>query len=290
MIKISNIILEIKNIPTISPEMVSDLYSKLYHTNSDLGYKVYEIAYRHGVNVHGDSLFLNDFPNNKLKEFYNELKDLESPDLQEELAGQFEFEYSENGNQFEFGLRDNHEEEFAAESIAILNDKDLHIESFGTNPKYRKQGLGSKLMNEIINFAKARKIIKITLDVRSGNKNAINLYKKFGFNSINKKRGETLDKMELILSISEIKAVPHINLEEVLKLIKLIIQTLVDQDDFSNNEWLEIMRKYKINEGKTSQNLERLKLDGTLKHFYKEIQEFYKSIKDRGPIREIKNK
>lgn len=152
-----------------------------------------------------------------------------------ESSDQFEFEYSETGNQFEFGLRDNYEEEFAAESIGILNDKDLHIESFGTNPKYRKQGLGSRLMNKIIDFAKTRKMVKIALDVRSSNKAAVNLYKKFGFNSIDKRRGDTLDKMELVLGISEIKSMEKITPEMVSSIYDELLELPeVDVDEILN--------------------------------------------------------
>lgn len=50
--------------------------------------------------------------------------------------------------------------------------------------KYWGQGIGSLLMKELIEYAKENGIEIINLDVRSDNKNAIHLYKKFGFKHI----------------------------------------------------------------------------------------------------------
>lgn len=50
---------------------------------------------------------------------------------------------------------------------------------------YWKSGIGTVVMEELINFAKRHdKIKNISLGVKSSNKNAIKLYEKFGFNKI----------------------------------------------------------------------------------------------------------
>ncbi|MGC8992263.1 MAG: GNAT family N-acetyltransferase, partial [Thermoplasmata archaeon] len=46
---------------------------------------------------------------------------------------------------------------------------------------FRHEGIGSALMEESIKWAKEQNIEKITLEVFSTNTNAIELYKKFGF-------------------------------------------------------------------------------------------------------------
>ena len=47
---------------------------------------------------------------------------------------------------------------------------------------YWSDGIGSMIMKELINFAKQCKVTKtVTLAVNAENKNAIKLYKKFGF-------------------------------------------------------------------------------------------------------------
>ena len=47
---------------------------------------------------------------------------------------------------------------------------------------YKRQGIGSTLMQELIFFAKNHKLIRnISLGVRASNHTAISLYEKFGF-------------------------------------------------------------------------------------------------------------
>ncbi len=49
------------------------------------------------------------------------------------------------------------------------------------HPDYQKQKLGSKLLEEVLKDAKAKKIRTLTLEVRASNEKAINFYEKFGF-------------------------------------------------------------------------------------------------------------
>lgn len=68
-------LIEIINSPGLTPKMVEDLYTKLYH--SGLGDEAYKIAYTHNANVYGDSLFISDFSQEQLKSLYSELLKLE---------------------------------------------------------------------------------------------------------------------------------------------------------------------------------------------------------------------
>lgn len=52
------------------------------------------------------------------------------------------------------------------------------------NPMFRKMGLGTILLNEMIKDCKANRVRNITLEVRENNLNAINLYEKVGFKKI----------------------------------------------------------------------------------------------------------
>ncbi|MCD8090243.1 MAG: ribosomal protein S18-alanine N-acetyltransferase [Clostridiales bacterium] len=56
-----------------------------------------------------------------------------------------------------------------------------HITNIAITPEEQGKGLGRRLMNEIINLAKEKKMIGITLEVRSSNQKAINLYESSGF-------------------------------------------------------------------------------------------------------------
>ena len=50
--------------------------------------------------------------------------------------------------------------------------------------EYWNQGIGNKLLHEVINFAKENSFEVIDLQVRSDNLSAIHLYEKFGFKKI----------------------------------------------------------------------------------------------------------
>ena len=51
-------------------------------------------------------------------------------------------------------------------------------------PKYENQGIGSSLMQHMINDCQKRGIENITLEVRKDNRKAIHLYEKNGFKSV----------------------------------------------------------------------------------------------------------
>ena len=52
------------------------------------------------------------------------------------------------------------------------------------NPVFRKKGLASQMMSELIKDCKANKVRNITLEVREHNEPAIRLYERFGFKKI----------------------------------------------------------------------------------------------------------
>ncbi len=63
----------------------------------------------------------------------------------------------------------------------ILNEG--HITNVAVAPDKRKNGIGSYLLEELINLAKTQEITSLTLEVRASNVAAQALYKKFGFTS-----------------------------------------------------------------------------------------------------------
>lgn len=56
-----------------------------------------------------------------------------------------------------------------------------HITNIAVSPDYRNLGIGSKLVQTLINVAVEKDIIGLTLEVRIGNLSAQKLYTKFGF-------------------------------------------------------------------------------------------------------------
>lgn len=67
----------------------------------------------------------------------------------------------------------------------IWNDTfDFHITNIVTKKKYRKQGIGSKLLETLIAFAKEKQTNSLTLEVNEKNTQAICLYEKYNFKKI----------------------------------------------------------------------------------------------------------
>lgn len=56
-----------------------------------------------------------------------------------------------------------------------------HITNIAVHPNYRGQGIGSKLVESLINNSTSWYINSLTLEVRASNTIAQNLYKKYGF-------------------------------------------------------------------------------------------------------------
>lgn len=52
------------------------------------------------------------------------------------------------------------------------------------SPSFRRQGIGSALLCALCDYAEKNNFFELTLEVRSSNKAAIQLYKKFGFESL----------------------------------------------------------------------------------------------------------
>lgn len=63
------------------------------------------------------------------------------------------------------------------------------IAQIAINPVYRRHGLGSMLLKEMIKDCKANKVRNITLEVREHNESAIKFYERFSFKKILVKEG-----------------------------------------------------------------------------------------------------
>lgn len=66
--------------------------------------------------------------------------------------------------------------------IGTLEARDKgHVVSIGVHPNYRKRGVATALLNEVISRFNARGVKIVKLEVRVSNLPAINLYRKLGF-------------------------------------------------------------------------------------------------------------
>lgn len=61
---------------------------------------------------------------------------------------------------------------------------EIHITNIVVRKDKRNNGIGTKLMNEILNMAKKENLKEITLEVNSNNLSAIKLYEKFDFKKV----------------------------------------------------------------------------------------------------------
>jgi ribosomal-protein-alanine N-acetyltransferase len=64
--------------------------------------------------------------------------------------------------------------------IWVLPGK-IHLCNIAVSNSYRRQGIGSNMLEHVLDYARKKKIPQVTLEVREGNKPAIELYKKYGF-------------------------------------------------------------------------------------------------------------
>jgi ribosomal-protein-alanine N-acetyltransferase len=56
-----------------------------------------------------------------------------------------------------------------------------HITNIAVHPEFRKIGIGSRLLEKLIDISREKDIEKLTLEVRKSNTAAKNLYLKYGF-------------------------------------------------------------------------------------------------------------
>ena len=63
---------------------------------------------------------------------------------------------------------------------SLIYDR-IEIDNIKVNEEFQNQGIGTKLIEYLIDLANKNQIINITLEVRVSNLVARNLYKKFGF-------------------------------------------------------------------------------------------------------------
>jgi len=67
-------------------------------------------------------------------------------------------------------------------------DDQLEVANFAVSPDHRKKGVGEKLMKRILVEAKERGCKSIVLSVRESNQGAVNLYTKFGFVEVGRRK------------------------------------------------------------------------------------------------------
>ncbi len=85
---------------------------------------------------------------------------------------------------------------------------EAHIVDIAVRPAYQRQGIGELLLISLIDLATVLNVSRATLEVRASNRPAINLYKKYGFETTGLRRGYYLDNNEdaVIMTIAELNS------------------------------------------------------------------------------------
>ena len=65
-------------------------------------------------------------------------------------------------------------------SFTVIIDE-CQIINFATKNEFKRQGVGKKVMEALLDYGKAKGVTKYFLEVRVTNEGAISLYKKYGF-------------------------------------------------------------------------------------------------------------
>jgi ribosomal-protein-alanine N-acetyltransferase len=69
-------------------------------------------------------------------------------------------------------------------AVAWLMRREMHIGNLAVAENSRRKGVASRLLRELLDIAKLRRLELVTLEVRASNMAAIRLYEKFGFVAI----------------------------------------------------------------------------------------------------------
>jgi [ribosomal protein S18]-alanine N-acetyltransferase len=69
---------------------------------------------------------------------------------------------------------------------AILDE--AHITLLGVHPQYQRQGLGKLLLGALLDKARSIEMARATLEVRASNQGAIDLYERFGFQIVGRRK------------------------------------------------------------------------------------------------------
>ena len=72
--------------------------------------------------------------------------------------------------------------------LADIEDDDLCLAEIAVDSKLRGQGIGKKVVCDVIDYARRKGYKRVTLDADFRNKGAKRLYEKIGFKEFNKKR------------------------------------------------------------------------------------------------------
>lgn len=81
------------------------------------------------------------------------------------------------------------EEEVCGYGILFIAADQADVSNIAVDPAWRGQGIGDRLMKEMLSHAHEAGVKEVFLEVRESNAPAIGLYKKYGFEQISVRKG-----------------------------------------------------------------------------------------------------
>lgn len=88
--------------------------------------------------------------------------------------------------------------------VCWVSDFTAHLHNISVKKDYQNKGVGTKLLNFLIDILKKQGITEIVLEVRVNNFKAINLYKKHGFKEITIKKRFYPDGEDALMMLKEL--------------------------------------------------------------------------------------
>ena len=81
---------------------------------------------------------------------------------------------------------------------------EAHVATIATHPDWRRRGIGERILAHLLREAQRRQAVAVTLEVRVSNGAAQNLYRKYGFEEVGRRRGYYQDNREdaLLLTVT----------------------------------------------------------------------------------------
>jgi len=119
-----------------------------------------------------------------------------------ENAFNYEIEKNENARLWVAEIEHEKSREIVAITVVWIILDEAHIGTFAVHPDWQQKGIGRQFMANICKELYEAQIIKIFLEVRESNTNAINLYRHFGFKVDGERRNYYRDNSETAILMS----------------------------------------------------------------------------------------
>lgn len=108
------------------------------------------------------------------------------------------------------GIRDPLSQELLAYIEFRIYAGECELERLAVRPERRREGLGRRLLKEMIEMAKKNRVFDVHLELRASNEAAYRLYQAFGFKEISRRKGyyrDGEDAIQLHLHLNPIEPV-----------------------------------------------------------------------------------